>query len=106
MDLGADEQSIYMTSQKQGSEATNGTAVTANGEFWHANLLLYLHRMYAVLPDIIGQSDCAQSTAIKWWSYVVLVWQLLLAHSQNDGSFVVSVWPICLCMIPQNTPHV
>ena len=36
MDLGADEQSIYMTSQKQGSEATNGTAVTANGEIWHA----------------------------------------------------------------------
>lgn len=31
MDLGSDEQSIYMTSQKQGSQDTNGTAVTASG---------------------------------------------------------------------------
>lgn len=37
MDLGAsDQQNIYMTSQKQGSQATNGTAVTASGQYSHA----------------------------------------------------------------------
>lgn len=58
MDLGADEQSIYMTSQKQGSAATNGTAVTANGECGHA--------YFAVLAETIGQSQILLSSAIKW----------------------------------------
>ena len=92
MDLGADERSVYMTSQKQGSEATNGTAVTANGEFRHAILLFSFHRVYAVLAATIGRCQAVLSP-LRIAIQVVIVWSSRLQSSGDHVAIVACTLP-------------